>query len=151
LDSDNSPLAETTVVIAAKPDLLGQLHQTIEQFFAKLATTAEHPSSDGWLLEFTTAVIEVSNNVVLHAYPPATPNSKLSLTIRSFRDRAEATVTDAGVEFTGSLDPSTASVQDPFALSEGGFGLALVRKCVDQVIYRRLTTGHNFWQLVKLY
>jgi serine/threonine-protein kinase RsbW len=113
------------------------------------------PPPTGWRALFETALMEVVNNVVEHAYPPGAPAGRLTLVLRGYADRVEAALTDRGVEFVEAppapppvLDLDSLDFPDLPELSEGGRGLALARAAADVVEYSR-RDDTNRWLVVK--
>ena len=144
--------------MAAAPDQLAALDETLERFWGVAHHVLAHPPEREWYLEFATAVMEVANNIVRYAYPGRGGAGPLRLRLRWYADRCEAQVTDRGVPFVSPAEPALASASDEsddgddldiLAIPEGGFGLALARVAVDQFDYHRTPGGRNRWHLVK--
>ena len=147
--------------MAATPDQLAALDETLEHFWSAAGHALAHPPEREWYLEFATAVMEVANNIARYAYPERAAPGPLRLRLRWYADRCEAQVSDRGVPFVSPTEPASAPVSndgddgddgdevDIFAIPEGGFGLALARAAVDRLDYHRTPGGLNRWRLVK--
>jgi len=149
LATSNSHLAEETVVLTAAASELGALHLAIDRFWARVDQVAPHPLETVWRLELTTAIAEISTNIILHAYPDGMgTTSCIELRLRLYADRIEARLIDQGVPYQLGATPSI-QLDDPLELPEGGFGLAIVRAAVDRLTYHRTLAGTNCWRLTK--
>lgn len=118
----------------AIPEGLEELHAMLQR------VSAEHPVADPTaFMLFETAVTEIANNVIEHGRPQGEVRWRFSIDVTE--DRLEATLSDSGQIFTGSLD-----AEMPDAFAEGGRGLALARSMVDELTYER-ADGENLWHL----
>ena len=107
------------------------------------------PPDATWRAEFATSLAEVAANIVRHAYPPGTAADLVQIRLRLYPNRAEATLTDAGIPYEPPSRPPASADRDLLDLAEGGWGLAIARAAVDDLRYRRLPGGKNRWQIVK--
>ena len=142
-------LVEETLVVPATAEALPAVHATLDHFWQALDGAARRSPDRHWRLQFATAVLEITTNIVRHAYPAGTARDAMDLRLRAYADRVVARFADRGIPFTGTLEPRGTFVADPLALPEGGYGLALSRACVDRLAYRRTPQGTNCWRLVK--
>ena len=93
-------------------------------------------------LSFETALIELASNVMRHADPGS--GVLCTLTIETFPDRIEATLSDTG-------EPGDVQLADrsmPDALAESGRGIPLIQALVDELRYDR-TDGLNRWYITR--
>jgi anti-sigma regulatory factor (Ser/Thr protein kinase) len=137
------------VQIAAKVETLEVLHQALDRFYGCLILIAPDPPTIDWWASFYTAVVEVGNNVVRHAYPSPHEPEDLTLTIRFHDDRAEAVLIDRGVAFYDEPARTSVNHDDISQIPERGYGLTIARACVDTVDYHRSVEGENHWTIIK--
>lgn len=90
---------------------------------------------------FTTALAEVTGNIVAHGHRTGAGSRRFDLRLRAYRDRLVAEFTDHD-EFA-EVDVEHAIM--PPADSEDGRGLALARAVLDRVEHRY--DGANHWLL----
>ena len=88
---------------------------------------------------FTTAVLEVANNIVRHG-----GNGTVSVVLRGDEQQLEAYFCDDGAVVEVNLD----TVVLPGDLAESGRGFALVRMAVDELTYRH-SDGNSRWHIVR--
>ena len=91
---------------------------------------------------FEIAVTEVAGNIVEHAAAGTT--LELTLSVHVSEPRLLATFEDGGPPAAVDVE----SVGLPDDLAESGRGLALARRAVDEVSYRR-TGSTNHWRIVR--
>lgn len=121
----------------AVPACLDRLHGLLQ------AAWAEHPGvgpSDRTMFEI--AVTEVAGNIVEHAAAGA--SLEVAVRVHVTELRLEATFEDGGPE----VDVDVESAGMPDELAESGRGLALARRAVDEVSYRR-EGPVNHWRVVR--
>lgn len=151
LATRDAVLAEERVVVPATPEHFAALHDALDRCWeAARRALAQPPERARWL-EFTTAVMEIANNIVRHAFPDGAAPARLELRLRVYADRIEARFTDRGVPFSAPADPLSAPAGnelDIVGIAEGGYGLALAREAVDRLDYHRTPGGLNRWRLV---
>jgi serine/threonine-protein kinase RsbW len=123
----------------AVPESLNLLHDLLER------VGLEHPDlSDGDLMLFETAVIEVAGNVVEHGRPQGHVAWTFQLSV--LPDRLEARLSDSGEEYPGGTW-GTQMPADP--MQEDGRGLALATAVLDRLAYDR-TDQVNHWTMLRL-
>ena len=138
------------MAVAATAPALAALHATLDRFWAAVERAAAEPPDARWRHLFATAVAEIAANIVRHAYPAGAVPGTMHLRLRAYDGRAEALFTDHGVAFVDpAQSPRSLPADDPLALPEGGYGLALARAAVDRLDYARTPDGQNQWRLVK--
>jgi serine/threonine-protein kinase RsbW len=123
--------------MSAPPDDVDTVHELLAIVWA------DAPSiSDMDRISFETALIEVASNVIRHA--DSGTGVTCTLTIETFDDHIEATLSDTGepgnVQLVGRAMPDE--------LSESGRGIALVQALVHELDYDR-TGGLNHWRLLR--
>jgi serine/threonine-protein kinase RsbW len=105
-----------------------------------------HPQvSSTELMLFTTAVMEIANNIVEHGQPQGSVHWDVRLAVQD--GALEATLVDTAEEFVPDL---FAEMPEADALAEGGRGIPLVRTLVDTLDFSR-TDDRNRWRLVRRY
>jgi serine/threonine-protein kinase RsbW len=127
--------AKLTFSGPAEPACLDRIHELLNGLWE------EHPD----VLEldrmmFTTAVLEVGNNVVRHGGP-----AMMSLRLTCSSRRMEAYLCDDGAAL--GIDPASATM--PGDRQESGRGLAMARMALDDFAYEH-ADGLNRWHLVRL-
>jgi sigma-B regulation protein RsbU (phosphoserine phosphatase) len=102
------------------------------------------------LRQIIIAVDEVAANIIQHAYPRGMKRDNLQLDIEVQDDRVVIEFRDRGVPF----DPLTRNqidVKQSFAeRHKRGYGLAIIRRVMDEIAYDRTETGENVLTLTKL-
>jgi anti-sigma regulatory factor (Ser/Thr protein kinase) len=107
--------------------------------------------------EFELLATELTSNVFNHAYGmdsehPSGGTAGAAVEIRtelSLRhDGITLDLRDRGSEFTtpGGIGGRSPSPED---LSEGGYGLSLLSRLSDEIVYERTDDGSNHWHIVK--
>jgi serine/threonine-protein kinase RsbW len=124
------------------------MHAGLAHFWVAAAAAGRAPGP-AWRAELETAVMEIVGNVLRHAYPPGHRAGNVKLRLRLYADRVEALVTDRGVPFEEPPPSAPVPTDDPLALPEGGYGLAVARAALDRLEYSRRPRGSNRWRLVK--
>lgn len=148
------PLAEETVRIEAIADPLGPVHAALASLWAT-ADRALHPPPDAtWRGEFATAVAEIAANISRHAYADHA-DLAFEFRWRLHPGGVSAHFRDHGRSFRAALPsnlpasvPDDPTDQAPYALPEGGWGLALAQAALDELRYDR-HGDENRWLLVK--
>jgi serine/threonine-protein kinase RsbW len=82
------------------------------------------------------AVTEICSNVVRHGHPNA-PDSTYDVVMRTSDNAVEIEVRDAGPPFPAGTREMPSIDVDLMSMPEGGFGLALVAKTMDEFEQRR--------------
>ena len=116
----------------ARPELLDQIHDLLGELWRAHPDVAELDQ-----VMFTTAVLEVSNNILTHGSP-----STMSVRVSGDSRQLVAELTDDGSAADLDLD----AVALPDDLTESGRGLAIVQLTVDEVSHD-YTDGLNHWHL----
>ena len=90
------------------------------------------------------AVQEAAANIIEHAYK-GRPDQPIQLLVALDEHVAHVSLYDCGLAFDGS------GVEPPCfdGTRTGGFGLYMIRECVDDVQYSREADGRNVVRLVK--
>jgi anti-sigma regulatory factor (Ser/Thr protein kinase) len=135
------------------PALVEQLEAVrlcITHFWAATERRLAYPLPVQLRQEFETAVIEIANNIVRHAYPPSAAAATMWMELTYNRCCIVAHFIDSGVPFTRSLPSTRAEMPDPLELPERGWGLQIVHALVDELSYTRNPDGTNHWRLRKV-
>jgi serine/threonine-protein kinase RsbW len=126
---------ELTFSGPARPECLDAIHDLLNRLWSS-GTGAD----DTDRAMFTTAVLEIANNIVTHNDPDSSVSLSLSLSADSGVLRAELRENGSPV----AVDTTTAALPDDFA--ESGRGLALAGMALDDFRYERAEEV-NRWQL----
>ena len=118
----------------AEPACLDRTHELLDLLWQQQPDVAEMDQ-----IMFSTAVLEVANNIVSHGAA-----GTLSLMLQSDARQLEAHFCDNGAAVEVDLDSAVL----PDDLAESGRGLALVRMAVDEFRYSR-SDGLSHWHLVR--
>lgn len=120
-------------------DGLDTLHRSVEL----LRTQTGKPSDDRNLILFETALAEIGSNVLIYTGKHGTSGPPVEYDLRVEANTATASFTDKGPPIHNQLTRAM-----PAATSEAGRGLAIARKVLDELGYKR--EGEvNTWRLVK--
>ena len=126
--------AELTFSAPARPECLDRIHDLLAQLWQ------QHPEvSEGDRIMFTTAVLEVGNNILTHGTPIT-----ISVVVTADAGQLEAGLTDDGAAAPVNLKPAVL----PGDLAESGRGLAIVQMAVDEVTHH-YANGRNHWHLLR--
>jgi serine/threonine-protein kinase RsbW len=104
--------------------------------------------SIAWRMCLATAVVEVADNCIRHAYRDM-PAGSMELRLRLYQDCVVARITDCGLALVSLPPPVELDLLAVEDLPEGGYGLGLARAAVDRLDYRRTPNGTNCWRLLK--
>ncbi len=118
----------------ARPECLDQIHDLLAQLWQRQPAVSEVDQ-----MMFTTAVLEVGNNILTHGEA-----STLRVMVAADTGTLEAQLSDDGS--LAHADPGAAVLPDD--LCDSGRGLAMVRMAVDDVRYEH-ADGRNHWYLMR--
>ncbi|HWI02044.1 MAG TPA: ATP-binding protein [Propionibacteriaceae bacterium] len=118
----------------AEPTCLDRTHDLLALLWQQRPDVAETDQ-----IMFSTAVLEVANNIVSHGAA-----ATVWLTLNGNARQLEAHFCDDGA----ALDVDLRSAVQPDALAESGRGLALVRMTIDEFSYHH-SDGLSHWHLVR--
>lgn len=102
------------------------------------------PADEKLIARLALALTEAASNIILHAYQ-GQQHKSITLTVEADDDQVCVTLLHTGKPF----DPETVAAPAFDGSQEGGFGLYLVRKCVDEVQYGQDDQGRCVVQLVQ--
>lgn len=99
------------------------------------------------------ALVETVNNCIEHAYSDVSSEGVIEITYSLSDDCIVIEVMDQGKQFDPAKLENLDKVDDfdPLDfdnLPEGGFGLKVIKSCMDKIDYRR-DNGRNHWLLTK--
>jgi serine/threonine-protein kinase RsbW len=123
--------------MSSPPDDVDTVHDLLETVWSDVPDIGMKDR-----LSFETALIELASNVMRHADPGS--GVLCTLTIETFPDRIEATLSDSG-------EPGDVQLADrsmPEALAESGRGIPLIQALVDELRYDR-ADGLNRWYITR--
>jgi serine/threonine-protein kinase RsbW len=120
-------------------DGLDTLHRSV----ALLRERTGRPADDRNLILFETALAEIGSNVLIYTGKHGTSGPPVEYDLRLEADTATASFTDQGPPIHNQMTRAM-----PAPTSEAGRGLAIARKVLDELRYKR--EGEvNTWRLVK--
>ena len=115
------------------------LHHSVALLRERTGRTAD----DRNLILFETALAEIGSNVLIYTGKHGTKGPPVEYDLRLEADVATASFTDQGPPIHNQVTRAM-----PAPTSEGGRGLAIARKVLDELAYKR--DGEvNTWRLVK--
>ena len=99
---------------------------------------------DSFAYQVELAASEIASNVIRHAYRATT--GRIRGTLHLLPDRLQLDLYDDGASF----DPHTLAPPALGEIQEGGYGLFIAQKVVDELSYTARTAQGNHWKLVKV-
>jgi anti-sigma regulatory factor (Ser/Thr protein kinase) len=117
---------------------LDALHDSVQ----RLRESTGRGPDDRNLMLFESALAEIGSDVLTHGLPPGL-DAPVEYTLTLERQSAVASFVDRGAPVEDALNH-----QMPGPDSESGRGIALAKKLLDELGYRR-DAGANRWRLVK--
>ncbi|HSJ58033.1 MAG TPA: SpoIIE family protein phosphatase [Anaerolineae bacterium] len=126
------------LVSRAFPAVLDRLHD-----ITGLVHTLGLAYGAGFAYRLELATSEIVTNVIRHAYRARAGEVRCEITL--LPDRIAVDLYDTGEAF----DPAGVPTPDPKHPREGGYGLAIARQVVDELVYTPATPGGNHWHLTK--
>jgi serine/threonine-protein kinase RsbW len=91
---------------------------------------------------------EAVTNVISHAFVGMPPPHHIAIELAVGADRVEAEVIDNGPAFDPTAAPEPDRDMPLIEQAPGGWGIPLIRKMMDEVVYRRVD-GQNRLRMVK--
>jgi serine/threonine-protein kinase RsbW len=119
----------------ARHECLDRIHDLLAELWQLQPGVSETDQ-----LMFSTAVLEVGNNILTHGTA-----ALMSIAVTGNGHQLEAELTDDGAAVEIDLETATPL---PENLAESGRGLALVRMAVDEVTHEYVE-GRNRWHLMR--
>jgi sigma-B regulation protein RsbU (phosphoserine phosphatase) len=126
------------------PNHLGQLEHIRKFVTETLSVSPEKILDEEEVYQLMLAVTEAASNVIRHALGD-NPNAMISVSTDLFPDRIIVRLSHFGKDF----DPDTAPPPVFDGTREGGFGVYMIRQCVDDVQYQHNPDGKNTIRMVK--
>jgi serine/threonine-protein kinase RsbW len=141
------PQTESAVqfVLPADLQILEDISQKVTQVCRSLPDLPPPPASDDFVYLVELAVSEICTNIIQHAYKAAAGEIRGSLTL--LENGIQIDLYDDGTSFNPDAVPAPSP--EPDTLSEGGYGLHIVRQIMDKVHYQAGTPKGNHWRLIK--
>ena len=102
------------------------------------------PDDEDLILRLALALTEVASNIILHSYQ-GQQHKSITLTVELDDDQVRVTLQHTGKPF----DPQSAAAPVFDGSQESGFGLYLIRECVDDVQYCQDGQGRCVIHLVQ--
>lgn len=140
-------LVEERVCFPAVAHGLDTMYARLEHFWQALERVPVAQPDMTWRMQFATALSEIIANIVSHAY--CRQGGDIDLRLRLYHCLVEARLSDTGVAYVPAQHSAEPALADPLALPEGGYGLLIARRALDDLSYRRTPTGINSWRLRK--
>jgi PAS domain S-box-containing protein len=119
--------------------VLDNLHE-----IATLVRRAAQPYGETFAYAVELATSEIASNIIKHAY--GTASGRIRGVLQVLPDRLQLDLYDDGAPF----DPNALKPPDLGELHEGGYGLFIAQKVLDELRYTARTAQGNHWKLVKL-
>jgi serine/threonine-protein kinase RsbW len=123
--------------MTSPPDDVDTVHDLLETVWTDAPAIAMEDR-----FSFETALIELASNVIRHADPGS--GVSCVLTVETFPDRIEATLSDTGEP--GEMQLIERDMPD--VLAESGRGIPLIQALVDELRYDR-SDGLNRWYITR--
>ena len=111
----------------------------------QLPALPDGPNADDFIYLIELAISEICTNVIKHAY--ADIDGELTGRITLLNNGVQLDFYDQGRSFDPNAVPLPKA--DPHQLSEGGYGLHIVRQIMDVVSYEHDPELGNHWHLIK--
>ena len=150
-NADEKVLLSKKLEFAAHPRNLALIHDALDQFEVD-AINMKGAAVATIYDAFRTATIEVSTNILRHAYSPDDLTAPLTFQLYLFGQRVEAVFYDQGIAFKAPAEigpPMLDELADIAGLPEGNLGLFLALQALDRLDYSRTPDGVNLWRLIK--
>ncbi len=139
--------SEPVVEFAVPADLgsLDSISEHVTHACRLLPDLPASPASDDFIYLVELAVSEICTNIIQHSYLMTGGEIRGRLTLLA--DGIQVDLYDDGESFDPATIPEPAPQLD--SLSEGGYGLHIVRQIMDEVTYQANTPNGNHWRLIK--
>jgi len=138
---------EPLVEFAVPADLssLDTVSQHVTQACRSLPNLPPPPAGDDFIYLVELAVSEICTNIIQHSYRMT--GGEIRGRLSQLANGIQIDLYDDGESF----DPTTIPEPPPQldSLSEGGYGLHIVRQIMDHVTYQAHTPEGNHWRLIK--
>jgi serine phosphatase RsbU (regulator of sigma subunit)/anti-sigma regulatory factor (Ser/Thr protein kinase) len=129
----------------AETDYLSQIPQDISTICRELPSLPAGSRGNDFIYLIELAISEICTNIVKHAY--AGTKGEISGQITLLNNGIQLDFYDRGAGFDPNTVPEPKS--DPDNLTEGGYGLHIVRQIMDVVSYTSEPKKGNHWHLIK--
>lgn len=125
---------------------LADISKKITTTCYQLPSLPSDSNADDFIYLIELAISEICTNIIKHAYGEADGiiNGRITL----LNNGVQLDFYDTGRGFDPNTIPQPKS--DPHQLTEGGYGLHIVRQIMDVVSYERDAERGNHWRLLKL-
>ena len=138
-------MKQMSLTIDSRPENVPLVGMCAKEFAGNLFNSEQ-------LCNIEQALVETVNNCIEHAYSGFS-EGKIKINYNLFNERFVIELIDQGKEFDATRLESlnTDFSYDPLDidnLPEGGFGLIVISRSIDEISYRR-EDGNNFWTLTK--
>ena len=135
--------------VTATPEALTRLHAYLQEFWEGLPQDYASVLDEQWQMLFTTAVAEISSNIITHAYNESESPGSMTFHLLLYTDRVAGEFTDQGISWAGQLNRCLPSAGDISQLAENGRGLHIVQAITNELKYWSSSDGENHWLVVK--
>jgi anti-sigma regulatory factor (Ser/Thr protein kinase) len=122
----------------------GELRQlaSMRAFLREVCQHAQ-PTDEEMIHRLELALTEAASNIILHSYADQLAKP-ITVTIEADDNQVSMTLRHTGNPF----DPQAVAEPVFDGSKESGFGLYLIRQCVDEVQYRQDADGQNVMHLI---
>jgi sigma-B regulation protein RsbU (phosphoserine phosphatase) len=132
-------------VVPADLHALDTISHKVTQVCRSLPGLPPPPASDDFVYLVELAVSEICTNIIEHAYHMMSGEIRGSLT--PLDNGIQIDLYDDGESFDPSVIPEPSP--EPDEITEGGYGLHIVRQIMDVMLYQANTPKGNHWRLIK--
>jgi sigma-B regulation protein RsbU (phosphoserine phosphatase) len=132
-------------VVPADLHALDTISHKVTQVCRSLPDLPPPPASDDFVYLVELAVSEICTNIIEHAYHMMSGEIRGSLT--PLDNGIQIDLYDDGESFDPSVIPEPSP--EPDEITEGGYGLHIVRQIMDVMLYQANTPKGNHWRLIK--
>ena len=129
----------------AETDYLSQIPQDISAICRELPSLPAGSRGNDFIYLIELAISEICTNIVKHAY--AKSKGEINGQVTLLNNGIQLDFYDRGAGFDPNTVPEPES--DPNNLTEGGYGLHIVRQIMDVVSYTSEPEKGNHWHLIK--
>ena len=129
----------------AETEYLSEISQEISAVCRELPSLPMGSRGNDFIYLIELAISEICTNIVKHAYSGKKGIIKARVTL--LNNGVQLDFYDKGTSFDPNVVPEPKS--DPNNLTEGGYGLHIVRQIMDVVSYKNEAENGNHWHLIK--
>lgn len=132
-------------IYPADMEYLSEISQEISATCRELPALPVSSRGDDFIYLIELAISEICTNIIKHAY--AGQKGEINGRVTLLNNGVQLDFYDQGASFDPNSVPEP--TPDPHNLSEGGYGLHIVRQIMDVVSYESKPDAGNHWHLIK--